>query len=184
MWHEIRAMDDRVAELDRDIAAIAQSDANAVRLQQLRGVGPIIATALVAAVGDARQFANGRQLSASLGLTPRQHSSGGKERLLGISKRGDAYLRSLLVHGARAMLRTARGKDDRLGRWVCRLAERAHPTWPAWPWPTRPHAWPGPCCATAPTTNRTWRPPPEKETSAHCEQPEDGKPVGPASAHP
>jgi transposase len=120
-------LDDRVAELDGDIAAIAQSDPNAVRLQQLRGVGPIIATALVAAVGDARQFANGRQLSASLGLTPRQHSSGGKERLLGISKRGDAYLRSLLVHGARAMLRTAKGKDDRLSRWVCRLAERAHP---------------------------------------------------------
>jgi transposase len=82
---------------------------------------------LLAVVGDARQFANGRQLSASLGLTPRQHSSGGKERLLGISKRGDAYLRSLLVHGARATLRTAKGKEDRLSRWICRLAERSHP---------------------------------------------------------
>lgn len=127
LWHDIHALDARVTELDRDIAAIAQTNRNAMRLQQLRGVGPIIATALVAAVGDARQFANGRQLSASLGLTPRQHSSGGKQRLLGISKRGDAYLRSLLVHGARAMLRTAKGKDDRLSRWVCRLAERAHP---------------------------------------------------------
>ncbi|UTA53180.1 IS110 family transposase [Lysobacter soli] len=127
LWHDVRAVDERVAELDTDIAAIAQNDPDARRLQQLRGVGPMIATALVAAVGDARQFANGRQLSASLGLTPRQHSSGGKERLLGISKRGDAYLRSLLVHGARAMLRTARGKEDRLSRWACRLAERSHP---------------------------------------------------------
>lgn len=127
LWHDVRGLDDRVAELDVDIGAIAQSDPDAVRLQQLRGVGPMIATALLAAVGDARQFANGRQLSASLGLTPRQHSSGGKERLLGISKRGDAYLRSLLVHGARAMLRTAKGKEDRLSRWVCRLAERSHP---------------------------------------------------------
>jgi len=72
---------------------IAQSDPAAKRLQQLRGVGPIIATALVAAVGNGEQFANGRQMSAAFGLTPRQHSSGGKERLLGISKRGDAYLR-------------------------------------------------------------------------------------------
>jgi len=127
LWQDIRALDARVTELDVDIAAIAQSDPDAVRLQQLRGVGPITATALVAAVGDARQFAHGRQLSASLGLTPRQHSSGGKERLLGISKRGDAYLRTLLVHGARATLRTAKGKEDRLSRWVCRLAARSHP---------------------------------------------------------
>jgi transposase len=127
LWHDVRTLDGRVAELDKEIAAIARSDTDAVRLQQLRGVGPVIATALVAAIGDAGQFANGRQLAASLGLTPRQHSSGGKERLLGISKRGDAYLRSLLVHGARAVLRTAKGKDDRLSRWACRLATRSHP---------------------------------------------------------
>ncbi len=77
------------------------------RLQQLRGVGPLIATALVATVGDAKQFTNGRQMAASIGLTPRQNSSGGKERLLGISKRGDKYLRTLLIHGARSALRTA-----------------------------------------------------------------------------
>src|SRR5207342_434222 len=126
LWHDIRTLDERVGELDRDIAAIAQSDPDAVRLQQLRGVGPIIATAMVAAVGDARQFANGRQLAASLGLTPKQHSSGGKERLLGISKRGDTYLRSLLVHGARAALRTATGRTDRLSVWVTALAARSH----------------------------------------------------------
>jgi transposase len=127
LWNDLRALDERVDELDREIAVIAQTEPAAIRLQQLRGVGPITATALLAAIGDASQFANGRQLAASLGLTPRQHSSGGKDRLLGISKRGDAYVRSVLVHGARAMIRTARTKDDRLSRWVTELADRSHP---------------------------------------------------------
>ncbi|BAN49263.1 hypothetical protein PCA10_35310 [Metapseudomonas resinovorans NBRC 106553] len=124
LWGDLRALDQRVREFDDEILAIAANESAAVRLQQLRGVGPMIATALVVALGDARQFANGRQFAASLGLTPRQHSSGGKDRLLGISKRGDAYLRTLLVHAA---LRTAKSKDDRLSQWVVRLAERAHP---------------------------------------------------------
>ncbi len=127
LWGDLRSLDDRVSELNRDIALIAQSDPTAKRLQQLRGVGPMIATALVAAVGNGEQFANGRQMSAAFGLTPRQHSSGGKERLLGISKRGDAYLRTLLIHGARSVIRTARDKDDRLSQWVTRLAARSHP---------------------------------------------------------
>ena len=127
LWNDLRALDERVDELDREIAVIAHTEPAAIRLQQLRGIGPITATALLAAIGDASQFANGRQLAASLGLTPRQHSSGGKDRLLGISKRGDAYVRSVLVHGARAMIRTARTKDDRLSRWVTELADRSHP---------------------------------------------------------
>jgi transposase len=98
-----------------------------VRLQQLRGIGPVTATALLAAVGDASQFASGRQMAASFGLTPKQNSSGGKERLLGISKRGDVYLRSLLVHGARAVIRTAQTKTDRLSTWVMRIATTRHP---------------------------------------------------------
>jgi transposase len=124
---ELVTLDERIAELDREIEQIAQSEPDAKRLMQLRGVGPIIATAMLATVGDARQFRNGRQMSASLGLTPKQHSSGGKERMLGISKRGDAYLRSLLIHGARAVIRTARPKSDPLSRWVIRLADRSHP---------------------------------------------------------
>ena len=124
---DLQALDERMAELDREIAMIAQSDPAAKRLQQLRGVGPIIATALVAAVGNGEQFANGRQMSAAFGLTPRQHSSGGKERLLGISKRGDTYLRALLIHGARSVLRNSKDKDDRLSQWVTRLAARSHP---------------------------------------------------------
>jgi transposase len=127
LWGDLRVLDARVAELDAEIAAIARSEPAARRLQHVRGIGPMIATALVAAVGDASQFANGRQLAASLGLTPRQHSSGGKDRLLGISKRGDTYLRTLLVHGARSALRTAPSKQDPLSRWVVRLTERAHP---------------------------------------------------------
>lgn len=126
LWGDLRALDERVKELDTEISVIAANEPDALCLQQLRGVGPMIATALVAAIGDARQFANGRQFAASLGLTPRQHSSGGKDRLLGISKRGDAYLRTLMVHGARSVLRTANSKDDRLSQWVVRLAERSH----------------------------------------------------------
>ena len=127
LWGDLLGLDARVGELDREIVLIAQSNPVAKRLQQLRGVGPIIATALVAAVGDGAQFANGRQMSAAFGLTPRQHSSGSKERLMGISKRGDTYLRTMLIHGARSVIRTANGKADRLSQWVTRLAERRHP---------------------------------------------------------
>lgn len=123
---DLTLLDRRVAELDAEIAAIAKADPAVQRLQQLRGVGPIIATALVAAVGSGEQFANGRQMSAALGLTPRQYSSGGKERLYGISKRGDTYLRTLLIHGARAVIRTAKNKDDRLSLWINALVERSH----------------------------------------------------------
>jgi transposase len=127
LWGDLQALDERVTELDREITRLAQNDPLARRLQQLRGVGPITATALVAAVGNGAQFSKGRQMSAALGLTPRQHSSGGKERLLGISKRGDAYLRTLLIHGARAVIQMAKDKDDRLSQWVTRLAARSHP---------------------------------------------------------
>jgi transposase len=127
LWDDLKTLDQRVVELDHEINMIAQSDPVAKRLQQLRGVGPMVATALVATVGNAEQFANGRQMAASLGLTPKQHSSGGKNRLLGISKRGDAYLRSILIHGARSVIRTAKVKDDRLSQWVTSLAERRHP---------------------------------------------------------
>jgi transposase len=127
LWQDLLTLDRRIAELEREIEQIARQDPVAVRLQQLRGIGPITATALVATVGDARQFANGRQMAASLGLTPRQNSSGGKERLLGISKRGDTYLRCLLIHGARSVLRTAHAKADRLSTWVMRIATARHP---------------------------------------------------------
>ena len=126
LWHDLLALDERLAELDREIGQIAATDPVARRLQQLRGVGPMTATAMLATLGDVKQFTKARQMAASLGLTPRQNSSGGKERLLGISKRGDTYLRTLLIHGARAALRTARHKSDRLSCWVSRIAQRRH----------------------------------------------------------
>ena len=126
LYEDLQSLDARVAEMDEQIEIIARDNEAACRLQQLRGIGPITATALVAAVGDARQFKNGRQLSAALGLTPKQHSSGSKEQHLGISKRGDKYLRSLLIHGARSVIYAAKGKTDRLSAWVTALAERSH----------------------------------------------------------
>jgi transposase len=127
LWDDLLGLDDRIDSLSQEIGSIAKSDPLARRLQQLRGVGPLVATALLATVGSGEQFSKGRQMSASLGLTPRQHSSGGKDRLLGISKHGDAYLRSILIHGARAVVAQAKHKDDRLSRWVTEIAERRHP---------------------------------------------------------
>ncbi|PHV11975.1 IS110 family transposase, partial [Chitinimonas sp. BJB300] len=129
LWGDVLVLDSRVKELDQEIELIAQSHPLAKLLMQLRGVGPIVATALIAAVGDGAQFKNGRQMSAAIGITPRQHSSGGKERLLGISKRGDSYLRAMLIHGARSVIRMAKAKDktDRLSQWVMSLAQRRHP---------------------------------------------------------
>jgi transposase len=127
LWDDLLTLDRRIETLDGDIESIAKSDPVAQRLQQLRGVGPLVATALIATVGNGDQFSKGRQMAASVGLTPRQHSSGGKDRLLGISKRGDAYLRTILIHGARSVVAQARHKEDRLSRWVTELAKRRHP---------------------------------------------------------
>ena len=127
LWGDVLGLDGRVRELDREIEGIAQSEPLAKRLMQLRGVGPVIATALFSTLGNASQFKNGRQMSAAIGITPRQQSSGGKDHLLGISKRGDSYLRALLIHGARSVIRMARNKDDPLSRWVIALATRRHP---------------------------------------------------------
>ncbi len=127
LYEDLQRLDARVAELDEELLAIAREHEPVRRLERVRGIGPVTASALYALVGDARQYRNGRELAVSLGLTPRQHSSGGKERLLGISKRGNAYVRTLMIHGARAALRTCPGKDDRLSRWALSLAERSHP---------------------------------------------------------
>lgn len=117
-------LDERIKTEDKAIEALARTHPSARRLQQLRGVGPLVATALIAALGDGRQFTHGRQASAWAGLVPGQHSSGGKQTLLGISKRGDTYLRTLLIHGARAALRAARDKTDPLSLWLQGLCAR------------------------------------------------------------
>ena len=94
------------------------------RLQSIPGFGPVVASAYYSYIGNGEAFSNGRGVSASLGLVPRQHSTGGRNVLLGISKRGDQELRGLLVHGARAFARVANKKSDRLSRWVCQLIEK------------------------------------------------------------
>ncbi len=127
LYRDLQQLDERVRELDREIATIVREHEPVGRLQQLTGIGPLTASALYALVGDARQYRNGRELAVALGLTPRQHSSGGKEKLLGISKRGDKYVRTLLIHGARSALRVAPNKTDRISRWAVALTERAHP---------------------------------------------------------
>ena len=127
LYRDLQQLDERVRELDREIATIAREHEPIGRLQQLTGIGPLTASALYALVGDARQYRNGRELAVALGLTPRQHSSGGKEKLLGISKRGDKYVRTLLIHGARSALRVAPNKTDRISCWAVALAERSHP---------------------------------------------------------
>ena len=124
LQQDLIKLDERVAEMDKKIKVLASSNVDAKRLQQIPGIGPITATALICAIGDGKQFKRGRDMAAWLGLTPRQHSSGGKDRLLGISKRGDAYLRTLLIHGARAVLRVAANKDDPRSRWLQNLCDR------------------------------------------------------------
>lgn len=124
LQEDLQLLDQRVSELDKCIQKQANSHPDIQRLQQIPGIGPVTATALVSAVGDGRQFKRGRDMAAWLGLTPRQHSSGGKERLLGISKRGDAYLRALLVHGSRSVLKVVNGKEDPRSRWLQTLSER------------------------------------------------------------
>ena len=124
LQQDLITLDQRVDEMDKKIKLLASSNEDAKRLQQIPGIGPITATALISAIGDGKQFKRGRDLAAWLGLTPRQHSSGGKDRLLGISKRGDAYLRTLLIHGARAVLKVVGNKEDPRSRWIQNLCGR------------------------------------------------------------
>lgn len=122
-----RAVDQPIAALDEQILALARQDATSQRLMAIPGVGPMLATALVAAVGSgAAGFRDGRGLAAWLGLVPRQHSTGGKARLLGVARHGNRYLRRLLVHAARSLKRVAIGRDDRLGAWLRGLEARVH----------------------------------------------------------
>ena len=124
---ELRHLNERVAHYDVQIEAIAQSDPQARILMTIPGIGAKGATALLAAIGeDPRLFKNGRGLAAWIGLVPRQHSTGGRDRLLGISKRGDVYLRNLLIHGARAVLRFVERKEDPTSRWATALKARRH----------------------------------------------------------
>lgn len=125
---QLRQLDQQLALCDREIAQSARDDEAAKRVQAVAGVGMITADAICASVGNAHDFKNGRQFAAWIGLTPRQYSSGGKTKLGRISRRGDAYLRSLLVQGARsalqAALKKAPDKQNRMQQWIMRLYGR------------------------------------------------------------
>lgn len=122
---QLRELDAQVKRLSERIERHhLRIDERARLLMARRGVGPLIASAFAAEIGDPHAFKNGRQVAAWLGLVPRQHSSGGKEVLLGISKRGDAYLRTLLIHGARAVMRSADKHEEPLCRWAIAVRER------------------------------------------------------------
>lgn len=123
-YRRLRELDEQIKAYEVRIEGLHRTDEASQRLVAIEGIGPLTATALRAAVGDAREFRNGRHLAAWLGLVPRQHSSGHRQVLLGISKRGDRYLRTLLIHGARSVLSRSAGKTDRRSRWLEALKAR------------------------------------------------------------
>jgi transposase len=126
LGEHLKGLDRQVGEIEVQIHSWHRGNEASRKLEQIPGIGPITASALVATIGNANSFKNGRQLAAWLGLVPRQHSSGGKPLLLGISKRGDSYLRTLLILGARAVLRTAERKVGPVPSWLAQLTDRRH----------------------------------------------------------
>jgi transposase len=118
LYDRVGELDERIKGYDKEIQELFKEDERSQRIEKVEGIGPVVATAIVAAVGEGSAFRNARQLSAWLGLVPRQHSTGGRERLLGISKRGDRYIRTLLIHGARSVVRYAEKKTDPRSRWI------------------------------------------------------------------
>ena len=121
---EFAALEEQIAYVQEKLETLAKTHPECQRLMTIPGIGPITATALIAAVGEVGVFKNGRQFAAWLGLVPKQYSTGGQTRLLGISKRDDRYLRKLLIHGARATLRGAGLKTDPRSQWIRGVLER------------------------------------------------------------
>jgi transposase len=126
LGEHLKELDRQVRELEAQIQDWHRTNEASSRLAKIPGIGPLTASALVATLGDARSFKNARQLAAWLGLVPRQYSSGGKTLLLGISKRGDSYLRTLLIHGARSVIRVAERKAGDSPTWLTQLIGRRH----------------------------------------------------------
>ena len=127
LTEHLKDLDQLVDEFETQIKAWHRSSELSMKLEKIPGIGPLGASALVASIADATSFDSGRQLSAWLGLVPRQHSSGGKPTLLGISKRGDVYLRTLLIHGARSAILAAQRKAVNTNVWLAGLLDRRHP---------------------------------------------------------
>jgi transposase len=126
LYEQLRQLDVQVDEFDVQIRQASRDNAACRRLQDVPGIGPLTASAFVAKLGDPHNFASGRQVSSWLGIVPRQHSSGGKQVLLGITKHGDTYLRTLLIHGARAVITAVQRKvqPDARWNWLLELVKR------------------------------------------------------------
>ncbi len=125
LYNDMVNIDERIEKCNKKIKFIFEANEQCKKISEIEGVGPITATAIVSALTDTKLFKSGREFGAWLGLVPRQHSTGGKQTLLGISKRGDIYLRTLLVHGARAVISRSKNKTDRRSEWVNSLRERS-----------------------------------------------------------
>jgi transposase len=122
----VHYLEEQIRQVEQDLKASLREDDKSRRLLEIPGIGPITASALAVELGDARQFANARQFAASIGLVPRQYSTGGKPTLLGISKRGDRNLRRLLVQCARAVMQHTDSRTDAMSLWVKTLSTRRH----------------------------------------------------------
>jgi len=127
LTEHLKELDRQVKDFEKQIIAWHRSSELSRKLENIPGIGPLAASALVASIADANSFDNGRQVSAWLGLVPRQHSSGGKPTLLGMSKRGNPYLRTLLIHGARSAILAAQRKTENTNVWLANLLNRRHP---------------------------------------------------------
>ena len=125
LWQEWKGLQLQIESLNADLEQIAGSDPSCVRLQQIPEVGPLVSTAVVSAIGNGAAFKKGREFAAWLGLVPRQWSTGGKAKLLGISKRGNPYLRKMFIHGARAAVLRVKREGSSLGTWMSGLETRA-----------------------------------------------------------
>jgi transposase len=125
LWNEWKDLELQIEEMNDEVERIASSDAGCIRLRQIPGIGPLVATAIVAAIGNGAAFHKGREFAAWLGIVPRQYSTGGKARLYGISKRGNNYLRKILIHGARAVVLRSKRERIAIGDWMTALEARA-----------------------------------------------------------
>ncbi len=153
LWGEWKLVEQQIEELNDELERISASDAGCTRIRKIPGIGPVVATAIVAAIGNGAAFRKGREFAAWLGIVPRQYSTGGKAKLLGISKRGNVYLRKILIHGARAAV--LRIKRDRapIGAWLDALDHRT-PKNSLWSlWRTSSHVSHGLCSPAATSTD-------------------------------
>ncbi len=125
LWSEWMDLEQQIVAMNEEVEQIASSDPACQRLRQIPGIGPLVATAIVAAIGNGAAFHKGREFSSWLGLVPRQHSTGGRARLFGISKRGNCYLRKLLVHGARSAVLRVKRERSPFGPWLDSLERRS-----------------------------------------------------------